>query len=211
MEKTARVLIIEHIPLLSEAMRSLVEGQARMTVVGTLPSGDAVLAIARETSASIVMLDVAAMADRVLSLTASLRGQRPPISVVLMATEPTGREIYDGFVAGAAAYLSKEAARDELSVALQRVHAGDMALAPAFGLRLAQFVQRCAAGSPRALSRREHQILRLLSKGMTAHSMALCLHVSESTIKSHLFNVYRKLEVRNAAAAVAVAIEQSLL
>jgi DNA-binding NarL/FixJ family response regulator len=111
--------------------------------------------------------------------------------------------------AGATGYLLKDAPRDELLRAVRAAADGQSVLAPSVASALMNRVRTPPA--PELLSPRELDVLRLVAAGNTTRETAVHLFISEATVKTHLLNIYAKLEVPDRASAVAESFKRGLL
>src|SRR5690606_28620835 len=113
---------------------------------------------------------------------------------------------------GARGYLSKEASRQEICDAIVTIARGGTALAPAVQAGLAREIQQRerADGRP-ALTPRESEVLKLIADGLSAPEIGKRIHLSTTTVKSHLHTLYEKLGVSDRAAAVAEAMRRGLI
>lgn len=129
---------------------------------------------------------------------------------LLIADDHTDSHVLPAIEAGATGYLLKDAPRDELLRAVRSAARGEAALSPSVAARLMSRL-RAPAPSTGPLSRRELEVLRLVAGGHTNREAAARLFITEATVKTHLLNVYAKLDVNDCAAAVAEAYNRGLL
>ena len=107
--------------------------------------------------------------------------------------------------AGAKAYLLKDVEPEELFRCLRAVHAGEAYLQPKVAAKLAQRMQE------EPLTEREEQILKLLAEGKSNRGIGQVLHITESTVKSHMKSLFVKLDVTSRAEAIALAARRGLV
>jgi DNA-binding NarL/FixJ family response regulator len=139
--------------------------------------------------------------------------QPPATHVVMLTTFDLDDYVVDAFRAGASGFLLKTAPPPQLVAAVRTVHAGDALLAPASTRRLIEQSARPTGQTPALdmLTPREHDVLRLLARGLTNTEIARQLVVEPSTIKSHVASVLAKLGLRDRVQAVIIAYETGLI
>jgi DNA-binding NarL/FixJ family response regulator len=133
--------------------------------------------------------------------------------VVMLTTFDLDDYVVDAFRAGASGFLLKTAPPAQLVAAIRTVHAGDGLLAPASTRRLIEQSAQPAAPGPElgTLTAREHDVLRLLARGLSNAEIAAQLVVEPSTIKSHVASLLAKLGLRDRVQAVIFAYENGLI
>ncbi len=132
----------------------------------------------------------------------------------MLTTFDLDEYVVDAFRAGASGFLLKTAPPHQLVAAVRTVHAGDALLAPASTRRLIeQFAQSRPQQAPALdeLTAREHDVLRLLARGLTNAEIAAELVVEPSTVKSHVASMLAKLDLRDRVQAVVFAYESGLV
>jgi two-component system nitrate/nitrite response regulator NarL len=138
-------------------------------------------------------------------------GWDPPPPLLLVAEQIDAVELYAALESGVRGYLSKEHSGDVLCRAIIDVARGSTVLDPRAQAAMAGEVRLRTRDDRPLLSPREHQILRLIADGRTAPQIAQRLHLSTSTVKTHMLHLYGKLGVAERAAAVAAAMRWGLI
>jgi two-component system nitrate/nitrite response regulator NarL len=131
--------------------------------------------------------------------------------VVLIAAKPEPGQVYTALADGAAGYLTKDADARELCDAITAVARGRTVLSPELQAGVAGEIRQRSARPRPLISERERQTLVLIAEGLSAPEIGRTLHLSTSTVKTHLQHVYEKLGVSERAAAVAEAMRRGLL
>ena len=131
-----------------------------------------------------------------------------PARVLVLTTYDTDSHVLPAIEAGATGYLLKDAPRAELLRAVRAAARGEAVLSPSVAARLMNRLRTPPAGP---LSRRELEVLQLVASGNTNREAAARLFITEATVKTHLLNIYAKLDVGDRAAAVAEAYNRGLL
>jgi two-component system NarL family response regulator len=143
-------------------------------------------------------LDGVGVIEKIRDLDASAR-------VIVLTTYDTDTEILRAVKAGTKAYLLKDARREELLDCIRRVNRGETCIPQSL-------VEKLATGlSSELLTGRELNVLDLLARGKSNREISVNLYISETTVKSHLRNIFRKLNVLSRTKAVAVASRRGLV
>ena len=132
---------------------------------------------------------------------------------MVLTTFDTDEHIFQAIQAGARGYLLKDASREELFNAVHAVYRGESLIQPGIAARvLDRFARlsRQAAGVD-LLSEREVEVLRLLAKGAANKEIAAALSISESTVKTHVANMFQKLDVSDRTEAVTKALQKGII
>ncbi len=201
------VLIVDDHPVVRAGLRTLLDGQPGLTVVGEAADGAAAIELARTLRPEVVLCDLR-LRDGVdgVGVARALRGRDDPAVLILTTYDHDG-DIVRAVEAGAAGYLLKDADPAVILRAVQAAAAGESVLSE-------DQVERVVATmrtAPRTLSEREIEVLTLLGDGLSNRELARRLLVSQATVKTHLAHIYDKLGAANRTAAVAAARERGLL
>ena len=186
------------------------EGQPELVVVGE--AGDTVSAqrVISETSPDVVLMDVSLGAETSLNLIRRLKQTQPSVRI-LAVTAHTEESIVGGVLnAGADGYMLKDVAMEELAQAVRAVAHGHFVLHPLVARRWTASGGRDAAREE-LLSPRETEVLQHMAEGATSKEIARTLSLSAKTIENHRANILGKLQARNAAEAVTIALERGLI
>ncbi|WP_245849150.1 response regulator [Lentzea kentuckyensis] len=199
-----RVLLVDDHPVVRFGLRTIVEAQPDLTVVGECGSGIDAVRLAVELAPDVVLMDLKMPGMDGACATAQVVAQTSS-RVVVLTTFDTDGDILRAIEAGATAYLLKDAPSDELIEAVRAASRGETVLASPVATKLVSAVQRPG------LSVREAEVLSLVALGLSNGAISRELNVSEATVKSHLLHVFGKLDVSDRTAAVTVAISRGWL
>jgi DNA-binding NarL/FixJ family response regulator len=203
--KRIRVLLADDHPVVRAGLGSMLATQPDLEVIGLAKDGAEAVALALETRPEVILMDlrmpVLGGREAIRKLAAEGMGRR----VLVLTTFDTDADVAPALAAGAAGYLLKEAAPEELFAAIRAVARGERVLSPALAAKLAG-----REGDP-TLSPRELEVLELLVQGRANREIAKALFVSEATIKTHLLHVFEKLGVKDRTAAVTRALALGLV
>jgi len=205
-----RVLVVDDHAVVREGLASILAREADLEVVGLAAGGEEGLAMVAELSPDVVLLDMQMPEMHGLEVLERLNaGDRVSPAVIVLTVHADDELVLNAVRGGAQGYVLKSASRDELVRAIRHVAAG--------GQRFDEVVVRALLaeedrqGSEPVLTERELDVLRLVAAGFSNKEIAAHLYVGVSTVKTHLDDVYRKLDVSDRAHAVAVALRAGLL
>lgn len=197
-----RVCIADDHRLIRSGVRAALEA-AGFEVAGEASSGDQVVAMVDEHEPDLVLLDLRMPGADGLSCVAQIKARHPHIRVIMLSASEDPDDIAAALAAGASAYVGKRIAPADLGSAVRQVVEGTVPhRAPA--------AEALGAGAI-ALTERERTILEALARGLSTKAISRELWISETTVKFHLTNVYRKLGVHNRASAMRYAYEHGLV
>lgn len=205
---TLRVLVVDDHPVVRAGLRAALEVREGIEVVAEASSSDEAVAAARAHAPDVVLMDLnlGAGGDGAAATRALTALPRPPRVLVLTAYDSEA-DILRAVEAGAAGYLLKDCQPADLADAVAAAAAGETVLAPTVATRLLSRMQRPA----RSLTARETEVLAMVADGRSNAEIAKALFITEATVKSHLVQVFTKLEVPSRTAAVAEARARGLL
>jgi DNA-binding NarL/FixJ family response regulator len=195
-----RVLLADDHPVVRAGLRAILAGAPDMLVVGECTRGDQVVPMALESRPDVVLMDLRMPGMDGVAATAAVTA-RVGCRVLILTTFDTLRAIS----AGATSYLLKGMPESELIGAVRAAAGGETLLAPAVATRLVDAVRR---PEPTV---REVEVLRLVASGLSNAEISEKLVISPATVKSHLLNLFAKLDVSDRTAAVTVAMARGWL
>lgn len=207
----ARVLVADDHPLFREGIVRAIRARPDFELVAEVGDGRAALAAIKELLPDVAVLDLRMPELDGLEVLNALERDRIPTRVVLLSAFLEGSLVFDAVAAGAAAYLSKDAGRDQVCDAVAAVARGETVLSAEIHAGVAAEIRTRGRTDRPGLSAREQEILGHLAEGRSAPEIAKLLYLSPATVKSHLRNLYEKLGVSDRAAAVAEAMRRGLL
>ena len=198
-------------------LRSLLEGEADITVVAEAADGAEAIAAVRRERPDVVLMDIRMPNLDGLEATRRLTAEGVAARILVLTTFDLDEYVFDALRAGASGFLLKDATAEELIAAVRVLAAGDALLAPAVTQRVIEAFGKLPLTSGELaqklndLSARELEVLRLLARGCSNPEIARELVVSEATAKTHVSNVLGKLRVRDRVQAVIFAYESGLV
>lgn len=199
---SVRVMVVDDHPMMRAGLTALLDTDPTFEVVAAVGTTTEALAAVARVRPDVVLMDLQFnRAFEGARATRGIRGLPDPPAVLILTNFDTDADIIEAIEAGAAGYLLKDAAPEDILAAIRAAAAGETALAPSVATRLIARMQQPHS----ALSARELEVLALVASGHSNTDIARQLHLSETTIKSHLAHIYPKLGVNSRTAAVAKA------
>jgi DNA-binding NarL/FixJ family response regulator len=215
---SVRVLIADDQQLIRDGFRMILAAEADIEIVGEAANGAEAVAMARDLSPDVVLMDIRMPELDGIEATSRIlaHGHEPRPSVLILTTFDLDEYVYDALRAGASGFLLKDVPARQLSAAIRTVGEGDALLSPSITRRLIEEFAASRAPIDTApgldeLTPRELEVFRLLATGKTNGEIAAELVVAETTIKTHVTRILMKLEVRDRIQAVVLAYETRLV
>ena len=207
-----RVFIVDDHSLFRAGLRQILAKQGDMRVVGEAGNGTDAVAGIRERDCEVVLLDLTMPGVSGLAILGDIRRERPHAGVLVLSMHPEDQYATRVIKAGAAGYLTKESAAEELIAAIRKVAAGGIYVSPHLAEKLASSLQSTAEVPPhQLLSEREFLVFTQLVSGKKLKEIAHGLCLSEKTITTYRSRILMKMNLHNNAELVHYAIENKLI
>ncbi|MFW6198659.1 MAG: response regulator [Acidobacteriota bacterium] len=206
-----RVFIADDHPIVRDGLKRLIEGEEQLAVVGEASTCAATLREAPESGADVLILDLNMPGRGGLDTLRQLKEVDPDLGVLVLSIHPPEEFGVRAIRAGAAGYLHKEAAGDELTEAIKKVAGGERYISPVVAEQLAVHVGEDLPDKLHAsLSEREFQVLRMLGEGKTVSEIADELALSVKTISTYRARILDKMRMDNNAQLIRYAVDHGL-
>ncbi|NMB60537.1 MAG: response regulator transcription factor [Chloroflexi bacterium] len=199
-----RVLLADDQRLMRDGLRTLLELEDDLEVVGEAENGRAALELAASLRPDVVLMDVRMPVMDGVEATRQLAASLPECRVIILTTFDDESIIFEGLRAGALGYLLKDVSGEELASAIREVNRGGALIQPSVARKvLAEFSRLPAAPSSAqilpgdGLSERETEILILVARGLSNKEIALRLSLTEGTVKNYVSAILQKLGVQD--------------
>ena len=200
-----KVLIIDDHPLMRRGIQQLVELEEGFEVVGGAGNGSEGINLALQTSPDLIILDLNMKGLSGLDTLKALRAEDVDARIVILTVSDAKNDIFTLIDAGADGYLLKDTEPDTLLSQLKRIAQGEVILSDSIKNLL---LERQSSQSPiDSLTDREIDVLRLVATGLSNKQIAGQLFISEETVKVHIRNLLRKLNVHSRVAATVLYFE----
>ena len=201
---TIRVLIADDQDIVRAGLSMILDAQPDIEVVGQAANGREAVTLARELRPDVCLFDIRMPQMDGLEATRQVAGPdvTDPMAVVVITTFDLDEYVYGALKAGARGFLLKDAGPDLLTQAIHAAAEGDALIAPSITARLLAAFVGSGLGEPPAqpiepLTSREEEVLLAVARGWTNHEIAEKMHISISTVKTHIASLMSKLNARN--------------
>jgi DNA-binding NarL/FixJ family response regulator len=205
---TIRIVIADDHKVVRRGLRTFLELDPEMVVVGEAANGAEAVQLAHQLQPDIVLMDLLMPVMDGITATTAIRSEVPETEVLALTSVLEDASIVGAVRAGAIGYLLKDTEAEALCQAIRAAAEGKVQLTPQAAERLMQVVS--ATESPQPLTDREVDVLRLLAQGQTNKQIASNLFISEKTVKVHVSNILGKLGLQSRIQATLYAIRIGL-
>jgi NarL family two-component system response regulator LiaR len=204
-----RVLIADDHYVVRQGLAALLAPRNGMEVIGEAATGREAVELARTLEPDVILMDMLMPEMDGPQAIARIKQENPAARILVLTSFGESKQIAAAIQAGALGYLLKDSSPDDLLLAIRSVHRGNLVLPQDLALKLMQLGPPAAALDQ--LTERETDVLRLLAQGQSNQEIARNLHISMTTVRSHVSNILMKLGVSNRTQAALVARERQLL
>ena len=207
-----RILLADDHALVRGGLKALIDGFSGFEVVGEAADGEQALAMAREHSPEVMIMDITMPGLNGLDACRRLQRTLPAIAVVVLSMHSAEHYVLAALRAGARAYVVKDAAPDCLEQALRAVREGRRYLSPPLSPALFEHADREGEGPGLlGLTGRQREILQLIAEGHATRDIATRLHISVKTVETHRAQLMQRLEIFDVAGLTRHAIRCGLV
>ena len=206
------VLVADDHKLVREGLKGILAAAEDLRVAGEAASGDEALALVRANDYDLALVDMSMPGVSGIELIRRLRLEKPALRILVLSMHGEQQYAARALKAGAAGYLTKDSASEQLVGAIRKVAAGGLYITAAAAESLVSETAAGGTAAPHAsLSDREFEIFRLLAGGHGPTEIAERLHVSVKTVSTHKARILQKMNLDSTAALVRYALEHDLL
>jgi len=212
-----RVLVVEPHPIMQVGLRSVLASAAGVELVGVCEDGASALQLCREAQPHLVILEVNLPGMNGVQVCQAIKRDHPQTEVLVLTADDRDETVFEAIRAGATGYILKDITPENLVRAIHAIVKGQTMVHPRIARRVLDRLSLLAQDEEGSrlygdgLTEREVEILVEVAKGATNKEIARKLFISESTVKSRLRNIFRKISVRDRAEAAAYAIRKGYM
>jgi len=208
-----KILIADDHPVVREGLIAMLSRESDFAVVGEAKDGAEAVNKAKELNPDVVLMDLRMPEIDGVEAIRQIRPAMPNVKFIILTTYSDDEYIFSGIEAGARAYLLKDAPREDLFKAIRSVYRGESLIQPVVASKLldrfSQLSRRTPSGEE--LSERELEVLCLMAKGAANKEISAELNIAQSTVKTHITNIFQKLGVNDRTEAVTQALRKGII
>jgi len=210
-----RVLIVDDHQVVRQGLRTFLELQEDVLVVGEAGDGFAAVEMVRQQQPDVVLMDLVMPRLDGISAIRQVKSLASDVKVIALTSFTEDDKVFPAIQAGASSYLLKDVSPDDLVEAIRAAHKGETRLHPEIMRKLMAQVVHPSSSSPEPLSEevtpREREVIRLVAQGRSNHEIAQELVISEKTVKTHVSNILGKLQLTDRTQLAIYAIKHGLV
>lgn len=211
--ESIKILIADDHPVVREGVIAMLSREADFDVVGEAKDGVEAVKKAKELSPDVVLIDLRMPEMDGVEAMRQIKSVMPEVKFIILTTYSDDEYIFSGIEAGARAYLLKDAPREDLFKAIRAVYRGESLIQPVVASKLLDRFSELSRRTPSGeeLSGRELEILSLMAKGAANKEISAQLNIAQSTVKTHITNIFQKLGVNDRTEAVTQALKKGII
>ena len=210
---TIRVMIVDDHTVVRDGVATMLGRQDDISVVGEAANGQEAIDIAKSLNPDVILMDLRMPVMDGVEAMHHIRKDNQEVKFIVLTTFDTDEYIFHAIEVGAKGFLLKDASREELFEAVRAVHRGESLVQPGVAARLLDRFAEMSRPTPTdsLLSTRELEVVQLMSTGAANKEIAGSLSISESTVKTHVANIFQKLDVNDRTGAVTTAVQKGII
>jgi two-component system response regulator DevR len=210
-----RIMIVDDHEIVREGLKTILQDDPDFEVVAESGSAEGIAQLARRTRPDVVLLDARLPGASGAEACRQLLAVDPDIAVLIVSTYSEDRLVEECIKAGAKGYVIKDIQQLSLKASIRAVYGGGGAVSPVIAAKVLNRLrtqEELASAEPASpLSQTQLEILRLIAAGFSNREIAGRVHLSENTVKSHIQEIFRKLDVGNRVQAALKASKEGWL
>jgi DNA-binding NarL/FixJ family response regulator len=209
-----KIILADDHALLRHGLSKSFQNEKDMEVIAQAKDGRTTVELVRELKPDVVIMDIGMPDLNGIEATRQIKQEHPKVKVIGLSMHSSKNFIIEMFRAGAVGYLLKDCEFDELVNAIRLVVTNKTYISPAISDIVVENYMRQSPGSDNSafsiLSKREREVLQLLTEGKTTKQIAKRLHISSKTVEAHRLNMMNKLKIDSIAQLTKYAIQEGL-
>jgi len=216
--KKIKILLVDDHSVVRSGLRSIFKTNKDFTVIGEASNGIDGVRMASRLKPDVIILDISMPKMNGIEATRLIKEKHPEIKVLILTIQEKEEYVYEMIKAGANGYVLKDAEKQDIFLAVRSIAAGEPFFSPDVSRLIIEYITKREKEnghqphSPgKNLTKRENEILCLISQGLSSRKIAEKLYLSTSTINTHRANLMQKLNIHDTASLVKFAIQQGIV
>ena len=214
-QQKIKVLIVDDHQVVRQGLRTFLELQDDVFVVGEAEDGQAALEMVRRLVPNVVLMDLVMPRLDGISATRQVKSLSPDVKVIALTSFTEDDKVFPAIQAGASSYLLKDVSPDELVDAIRAAYRGEARLHPDIARKLMEQVAHRTESQYESrtedITERESDVVRLIAQGRSNQEIAQELFISEKTVKTHVSNILSKLQLQDPTQLAIYAIKKGMV
>ncbi len=217
---TISILIVDDHPMVREGLTNMLDNSEEIIVAGSCEDSKEALEKAHSLDPDVILMDIKMEGVNGIESAREILAQKPGIKIIFLTVFEDTESIRLALQAGASGYILKHVSRQNLIDTIKRVHGGETIIDQSVFRQIVSDYTRLSKKhteikplkkeeEPVELTPREQEILRHLVRGLTNKEISSATNLAVDTVKTHLRNIYRKLQVKNRTQAISMAVKLS--
>ncbi len=211
-----KVVIVDDHPLVREGLRKVLAMDDAIVAVDEAGDGQGAINIARKLRPDVILMDINMPGTNGIEATRVIKREQPKVGVIALTIHEDEEYVLELVRAGVSGYVLKDIAPAKLLDTIKTVASGNSVIDPSITNKIFSEINRLSRhrkqrGDWERLTDREMEVLQLMSKGQSNRDIAKHLTISEKTVKNHITNIFRKLQVEDRTQAVLFALKNHLV
>lgn len=207
-----KILIADDHSIVRQGLRQIVTADEQMNVVGEAQNGAELLNLIKINPVDVIILDISMPGRNGLEILKDIKRDYPTLPVIILSMHPEDQYAVRVFKAGAAGYMTKESAPEELVKAIKKAHLGGKYISPQVADLLAEYVETKTPEAPhKSLSDREFEVFVFLASGKTVGQISTDLNLSVKTVSTYRTRILEKMQIKTNAEITRYALDYKLI
>jgi NarL family two-component system response regulator LiaR len=209
-DPTIRVLVADDHAIVRKGIRTLLDTEPGIEVVGEARDGNQAIIETRRLHPDVILMDLVMPNMDGIAAIRHIIARQPETRILVLTSFATDDKLFPAIKAGALGYLLKDSSPHDLVQAIHQVHRGESSLHPLVARKLLQELSQPAHPSPDSLTEREIEVLKLMARGESNRQIADTLTIKEATVRTHVSNILDKLHLSSRTQAALYALREGL-
>ena len=208
-----RIIIVDDHAIVRKGIRALLSDVEDIEIIGEATDGQEAVDLARALQPDVILMDLVMPKMDGIEATAKIKAIQPDVRILALTSFAMDSKVFPAIKAGALGYFLKDSDPDDLVVAIRMVYRGEPSLHPEIARKVLHEISHPEHSSVTLdpLTEREHEVLCLVAKGLSNQEIADQLIITETTVRTHVTHILRKLHLANRVQAALYALREGMV